>query len=211
MIRINTKCVNGHIQVISNVTGAACPVVVKAAQSPLLVSSDAESVEIDVESVSSDFMDLDSEDEVDKDLTLTLEKEEEEKEDEEEEEEEEEEEDVLVANYAREELVHSLPSCCTNMDIDRCVGELLASEYQRQKRVGILDRDSILDLQAKSCSLEDVSNEVVVDESEMQRESEVNIPLCNSFSCEFDRKDRSAISKHMLSSLSPRYRNANLP
>lgn len=76
--------------------------------------------------------------------------------------------DVPIADYASEECVQTLPRSpvrCTNVDIDRCVGVLLANEYQRQRTVRIMDRESILDLQAKSCALEElsnVSNEVVV-------------------------------------------------
>lgn len=58
-------------------------------------------------------------------------------------------EEVEVAEYASEELVQS--SRCTKKDIDRCVGQLLASQYSKQQRdVPILDKDSILQLYNKT-------------------------------------------------------------
>lgn len=111
--------------------------------------------------------------------------------------------DIPIAEYASEEYVQTLPKpsvLCTNVDIDRCVGCLLATEYNRQRRVGILDKDSILDLQAKSCALEEfssISNEVVVGGagcSEVDR-----IPLNDSSVDKIRSTGVPKVSKHMLS------------
>lgn len=111
------------------------------------------------------------------------------------------EEEVPVAEYASEENVHTTPEPlgrCTNVDIDRCVGRLLESQYKRQKRITILDRDSILDLQAKSCALEafpQVSNEVEVG---LDSDTEY-IPLSNNF-VHCTSEGATKVARHMLSS-----------
>ncbi len=64
-----------------------------------------------------------------------------------------------VADYASEELVQTCR--CTWRDIDRCVGELLASLYsgsEQQRTVRILDKESILQLQAKCCAQNQLGN-----------------------------------------------------
>lgn len=119
--------------------------------------------------------------------------------------------DVNIPDYASEEWVRTLPKLpvlCTNVDIDRCVGKLLITEHNRRKKVGILDRESILDLQAKSCALEEfysVSNEVEVG-SESGDEAgsgcsdmECCIPLSNSNVDKVRKIDMPKLSGHMLS------------
>ena len=79
------------------------------------------------------------------------------------------EEGPVVAEYAREMMVLSTNDKCTDEDLDRCIGELVATGIRHQQKSRILDKDNILDLQAKSCiSVEDaymdVSNEVEVND-----------------------------------------------
>ena len=118
---------------------------------------------------------------------------------------------VDAPEYASEEWVRTLPNppvLCTNVDIDRCVGKLLITEHDRRKKVGILDRESILDLQAKSCALEEfcsVSNEVEIG-SECSDEAgsecsdvERHIPLSNSSVDEVRKTNVPKVSEHMLS------------
>lgn len=110
---------------------------------------------------------------------------------------------VPIAEYASEESVLTLPNppaFCTNVDIDRCIGRLLVTEYNLRKKVGILDRKSILDLQAKSCALEEfssVSNEVVVGSecSDVER----HIPLSDSCVDNVRKTDVPKVLGHMLS------------
>lgn len=120
-----------------------------------------------------------------------------------------EEEEIDVAEYASEEFVQTLPLTphkCTNVDIDICVGKLLAKEYGRQRTIRILDRESILKLQAQSYALEEfssVSNEVVVTDVPCSEHSIEHIPLSNC--CNTKREATHSVSKHMLSFKQPSY------
>lgn len=59
---------------------------------------------------------------------------------------------VSIAEYASEQFIrtHHPHKKCTDMDIDRCVGELLATGYGQQNTLSILDKASILELQSVS-------------------------------------------------------------
>lgn len=115
---------------------------------------------------------------------------------------------VSIAEYASEEFVQTLPlpHNCTNVDIDICVGMLLAKEYGRQRTIRILDEESILKLQAQSYALEEfssVSNEVVItgDVPCSEHGSVEHIPLSNC--CNVKREATHNVSKHMLSFKQP--------
>ena len=117
------------------------------------------------------------------------------------------EKEVSIAEYASEEFVQTLPfppHKCTNVDIDICVGKLLAKEYGRKRTIRILDKESILKLQAQSYALEEfssVSNEVVID-APCERPIE-HIPLSNC--CNTKREVTRNVSKQMLSFKQPSY------
>lgn len=124
--------------------------------------------------------------------------------------------DIPIAEYVSEKLVKTLymEVNCTDKDIDKCVGQLLEEQYRRQKTVSIMDVDSILKLQAKSCALEkcsdasceagmssDVANEVVIS-SVQQEDLAEQIPLSNSHLV-MCRERVCNVSKHMLSYKTP--------
>jgi hypothetical protein len=111
--------------------------------------------------------------------------------------------EVPISDYAREECVMTVPKSpiyCTSVDIDQCVGRLLLTEHSRREKVGILDRESILDLQAKSGALEEfsnISNEVVVGSE--YSDVQCHIPLSESSMDQAWKTNITRVSGHMLS------------
>lgn len=114
-----------------------------------------------------------------------------------------------------EEVCTVSRGCCTGQEVDQCVGQLLAHEYVRHSSSSssILDRDSILKLQAKSCCLldkgegygdlfvgshSDIYGEVMVcsSQQEEEREEERGILLSNS---EVREDNAYKVEEHMLS------------
>lgn len=116
----------------------------------------------------------------------------------------------ITLNIHHEEMV---VTCCTDKDVDQCVGQLLANEYVRRDSNSIMDRESILELQAmteecQDCECEDsvfddvvvspqsdISNEIVIGSVDSAKAS---IPL-EDFHASENEEAMAVTDKRMLS------------